>query len=667
MSVVDEIKQRLDIVEMISGYVPLQKAGRNYKGLCPFHSEKTPSFIVFPESQNWHCFGACATGGDIFTFLQKMENLNFSEALRLLADRTGVELLPKTQAAEAEDLARQRLREVNAAAAGYFHYLLTKSPLAAGARGYVERRGLTPDTVELFQLGYAPESWDALSNYLMGKGYAMSDLHAAGLIIEREGGGYYDRFRNRLMFPIHDLKGSTIGFGARALDDSMPKYLNSPQTLLFNKSETLYGLDLARDTIRQTGTIVVVEGYMDVITAHQHGYKNVVASLGTALTEAQLRLARRFTKRFILALDADAAGNQATLRGIEVARSSMSDQIVPVPTWQGFIHYESRLNAELRILVVPEGKDPDDFIRASPAGWPDLVEKALPVIEYYFQTLSADLDVQDPKQKAEVARRLLPLIHQIGNRVEQAHYLQKLAALIRVDERTLADQWRELRGQARHAAQRPSEQIPMTKSQKPESVMGHGSSVIGGERFEVEERCLAGLIQNPWLLGPLSSLFEKVGTHPLEAMDYSRTANREIFAVLQELWTSRAVPDLARLRSALDPSLHAHLTFLLQRLGQEPPLNADQQALQLCIDCLVLRERNLKRRNEEIRFLQEEARQTQDPTQLTEYNQRASAIWNEMACVHRMLNDRMTLGREVKTILAQFWQADGTSVGSENG
>ncbi|OGO41425.1 MAG: hypothetical protein A2Z04_01055 [Chloroflexi bacterium RBG_16_57_9] len=272
------------------------------------------------------------------------------------------------------------------------------------------------------------------------------------------------------------------------------------------------------------------------------------------------------------------------------------------------------------------------------------------MVEYYFQTLIADLDVQDPKQKAEVARRLLPVIHEIGNRVEQAHYLQKLASLIRVDERTLAAQLKEMRGPvhrpSRSQADRPIPMLP--------------------ERFEVEERCLAGLIQNPRLMWPLSSLFEQAGTRPLEATDYSRTANREIFVQLQGLWRSLEVPNLGRLRSALDPSLHAHLTFLLQRLGQEPPLDADQQALQLCIDCLVLRERNLKRRNEEIRFLQEEARQTQETTQLTEYNQRASAVWNEMARVHRMLGDRITLGREVKTTIAQLWQADAKRGGSEN-
>lgn len=637
MSVIDEIKQRLDIVEVISGYVPLKKAGRNYKGLCPFHSEKTPSFIVFPENQHWHCFGACATGGDVFTFVQKAENLDFAETLRLLADRTGIALAPKTQAAEAEDLARQRLREINAAAASYFHYLLTKSSVAEDARGYVRRRGLTPETIEIFQLGYAPDSWDALSKYLVGKGYALVDLHAAGLVIERDGGGYYDRFRNRLVFPIRDVQGATIGFGARALDDSLPKYLNSPQTVLFNKSETLYGLDLARDAIRQAGMAVVVEGYMDVITAHQHGFRNVVASLGTALTEAQLKLAKRFTKHFILALDADTAGSQATLRGIEVARSSLDEHTVPVPTWQGFIRYESRLDAELRILVIPEGKDPDDFIRTHPDRWPELVENALPVVEYYFQALVSDLDVRDPKHKAEVARRLLPVIAEIGNRVEQAHYLQKLAHLIRVDERTLADQLREQRGQVRRAAR----------------IQPDRTSAPMAERFEAEDRCLAGLIHNPRVYPSLVGLFEHIGTRPLEPLDFNRTENREIFSQWQMLWRSQEVPNLERLRNVLDPSLLPHLTFLLQRLGQEPSLDVDQQILQLVVDCLLLRERNLKRRNEELRFLQEEARQAQDSNLLTEYSHRASIIWNEMASVHRALGDRSALGREVKARIRQ--------------
>ncbi|MFN2245174.1 MAG: DNA primase, partial [Anaerolineae bacterium] len=275
MSVVDEIKDRLDIVEVIQSYVPLKKAGRNYKGLCPFHAEKTPSFVVFPDSGTWHCFGACGTGGDVFSFVMQQENLDFGEALQTLARRAGVELESRSpQAAEAEkrlDL----LRQINQAAATYFHHLLLNSDEAARARAYLEKRGLTHETIERFQVGYSLDQWDVLLRYLTSKGYTPADLHEVGLIVEREDkSGYYDRFRGRVVFPIRDHRGKVLGFGARAMGDGQPKYINSPQTPLFDKSSVLFGLDQAKAGIRTAGEAVIVEGYMDVLMAHQHGINN---------------------------------------------------------------------------------------------------------------------------------------------------------------------------------------------------------------------------------------------------------------------------------------------------------------------------------------------------------------------------------------------------------
>ncbi len=285
MSAVDEIKQRLDIVEVISSYVTLKKAGRNYKGLCPFHAEKTPSFVVFPDTQSWHCFGACGTGGDVFSFIEQQENLDFPGALRLLARRAGVSLKPRTEADAAQDKLKKRLHEINERAAEYFHNLLLNSTEGQTARNYLSQREINRETLSRFQLGYALDDWQALSDYLQGRGYKPDDLLTAGLIIEREGGGHYDRFRGRLIIPIRDERGGVVGFGARALDDSPPKYINSPQTPAFDKSTLLFGLDLAKGTIRREGLAVIAEGYMDVLTAHQHGITNVVASMGTALTE----------------------------------------------------------------------------------------------------------------------------------------------------------------------------------------------------------------------------------------------------------------------------------------------------------------------------------------------------------------------------------------------
>ncbi|RME42155.1 MAG: DNA primase, partial [Chloroflexi bacterium] len=376
MSVIDQVKERLDLVDVVSGYVALKKAGQNFKGLCPFHAEKTPSFVVFPETQTWHCFGACSTGGDVFTFIERIEGLDFAGALRMLAERAGVELAPRSQADIERTEALDRLREVNAAAARYFHHLLVNNPAGQVAREYLQNRGLPPDAWETFELGYALNEWDALIAYLTTqRHYTLDDLVAAGLVSERrDGTGYYDRFRGRLMFPIRDVAGDVIGFGARALTpDDMPKYLNSPQTPLFDKSHVLYGIDRARQAIRQEQQAVIVEGYTDVISAHIHGFENVVASLGTALTEAQLRLLKRYTRRFILALDADTAGSQATLRGLEVAKEALDTEAVPVPTARGYIRYENRLDAEIRVLVLPAGMDPDELIRQDADAWLRLV------------------------------------------------------------------------------------------------------------------------------------------------------------------------------------------------------------------------------------------------------------------------------------------------------
>jgi DNA primase len=283
---IEEVKERLDLVAVISGYVPLKKAGRSYKGLCPFHTEKTPSFVVFPETGTWKCFG-CGAGGDLFGFVMRKENLEFGEALRLLAQRAGVTLEPLRPEDKAEASLKDRLRKMNELAAEYFHHLLLNSPEGAKARDYLVMRGISDETRDGFQLGYAKEEWQALGNHLTNKGYSWPNLLEAGLVVEREGGGYYDRFRGRLIFPIRDAAGYVVGFGARALGDAVPKYLNSPQTAIFDKSGGLYGIDQARTAIRDQALVVIVEGYMDVLMAHQLGRKNVVASMGTALTESR--------------------------------------------------------------------------------------------------------------------------------------------------------------------------------------------------------------------------------------------------------------------------------------------------------------------------------------------------------------------------------------------
>src|SRR4030042_4268403 len=334
MGVVDEIKQRVDIVEVASEYIPgLKKAGRNFKALCPFHPEKVPSFYVFPERQSWHCFGACGMGGDVFSLVMKKEGVDFGEALRLLAQKAGVSLTPK-QGDEREETA-ERLKKINEADAEYYHHLLLQSPEARWTRSYLGQRGISDKTIEEFQLGFSPDSWEALRGELTEGRYPGGELVSAGLLVEKEQGGTYDRFRNRLMFPIRDIAGRVLGFGARVVDDSLPKYLNSPQTAVFDKSNSLYGIDRAKSGIRKQKLAVVVEGYIDVLAAHQFGFNNVVASLGTALTERQIGIIKKLTKSLVLALDADTAGEMATLRGIEVASHTFDQKTVPMPTSRG--------------------------------------------------------------------------------------------------------------------------------------------------------------------------------------------------------------------------------------------------------------------------------------------------------------------------------------------
>jgi len=288
MSVIREVKQRIDVMELVSEYVTLQKAGRNYKGLCPFHSEKHASFFVSPEQQTWHCFGACGTGGDIFSFVMKKEGVEFGEALRLLAEKAGISLRPREGRDRAAAEESEELFAINEAAAEYYHHLLLSAKAGEAARSYLARRGMTPEIVKEFRLGCSPESWDAMKNYLIGKGYSERKIAQAGLVVEKEGGGSYDRFRNRLMFPICDVRGRITGFGARALDDSLPKYMNSPQTAVFDKSSILYGIDKAKSAIRKKDSVIIVEGYTDVMTAYQNGWQNVVGSMGTSLTEKQV-------------------------------------------------------------------------------------------------------------------------------------------------------------------------------------------------------------------------------------------------------------------------------------------------------------------------------------------------------------------------------------------
>src|SRR6266851_2012699 len=470
-SLIDTIKAKIDVVDEVGLVVALRKSGKSLQGHCPFHNERTPSFHVFPESQTWRCFG-CQEGGDVFTFVEKQQGVDFPEALRYLAEKAGVSLeaysSPNPERERETNALKERLRKLNEDAVLWFHQMLLRSKEAAEARAYLQSRGVSSESVIAFSLGYAPDHWDALSRYLLGQGYTEQELVNGGLARTREmakvgssvrvsgeeqGGGVYDYFRGRIIFPIRDIRGRVIGFGGRALGDGQPKYLNSPQTLSFEKNSVLYALDMARDAIKLAKQVVIVEGYVDAVIAHQYGTKQTVACIGSAITEKHIQQIKKLTKQVTLALDPDAAGEAATEHGIEEALKAFDRTLVPVPLAadrrftaqkgskrnepRGMIRLEEQVDAEINVLQLPAGEDPDELIRRNFSAWTYAVAHPLPLVDYYFVAKTTGLNLREPAGKTEAAKRLLPVIGSISDRVKRDAYLRKLATMISIEERSL--------------------------------------------------------------------------------------------------------------------------------------------------------------------------------------------------------------------------------------
>src|SRR5919109_332900 len=438
MSTIDEIKSRIDIVDLVSeAGVKLRHAGKNYTGFCPFHdNKKTPAFVVWPESGTWRCFGQCNEGGDVFKFVMKRENLDFKEALDKLAARAGVEVPTFTRHTPEQKEAHDKLRILlEDAIIFYRSHLMANKPLLNYLR---QQRGLTDVSIETFGLGYAPNAWHAALTHFTRRGYSEQDLAEPGLISQRDSGGFYDRFRNRLMIPIRDENGRMAGFGARIVDpNDVPKFINSPETPIFSKGHLLYGLDRARKPKPTADQAVIVEGYQDVIALHQAGYDNAVSPMGTALTEHQLRLLKRFTRRIVLALDPDAAGQKAVLRGLDAARQAMDREGELGFDARGLLREEARLQADLRVAAIPDGLDPDEIVARNKEEWAKLIEKAKPIVTYVMETLAAGQNIIDPKVKNQIAAQVLPLIEDLPNALERDTYRQQLARMLRVDESAL--------------------------------------------------------------------------------------------------------------------------------------------------------------------------------------------------------------------------------------
>jgi len=415
---IDEIKSKTDIIDLIGGYIKLTPAGANFKALCPFHNEKTPSMMVNPAKQVWRCFG-CGEGGDSFDFLMKIEGIDFVEAKKELAQKAGVVL---QQVNLKEESQKARILEIMELSKKYYNYVLLNSQKVQPSRDYLKDRGLTEETIEDWKIGCGFDGWDSLMKFLQQKGYSDNEINLSGMSVQRNSGkGSYDRFRGRIMFPIADVSGRTVAFTARVSPqneetEKMGKYINSPQTTIYSKSRILFGLDKAKTEIKKQDQAIIVEGQMDVITAHQNGYKNVIASSGTALTTEQLMLIKRYTGNILFALDADEAGQNAIERGI----ASAGD-----------------MDVNIKVIEIPSGKDPDDCIKNSPKEWEQAVEGAKPVMQHYFDRALKGLDLSNIDNKLIVIKSLGPKLNLLQNQVVRDFWVKDLSQKLNIEENTL--------------------------------------------------------------------------------------------------------------------------------------------------------------------------------------------------------------------------------------
>ena len=451
-SPIDDIKSRLDIVELISSYIKLQKAGANYRANCPFHTEKTPSFFVSPARQIWHCFG-CGAGHSIFDFVMKIEGIEFGDALRILAQRAGVELKPFHP--ESKELAthRSRLYEILELACQFFEKQLEGKTIGAEARKYLLGRGISEDSIKKWRLGYSPDVWQGLIDFLASRSYRQPEIENAGLAIKKDAGGFYDRFRGRIMFPIFDINSQVIGFGGRVFTQrdqkEIAKYVNTPATILYDKSRTLYGLEKAKVEIRKQDSCLLAEGYTDAILSHQSGIINAVAVSGTALTPWHLKILRRFTENLLICFDMDLAGDTATKKGIDLAVN------------QGF---------NIKVVTLPEGKDPAELAAKSPEALEKAVKEAKSIMEFYFESALKKFDKSKIEGKKGISKILLPVIKKIPNKIEQTFWLQKLSKEINVKEEDLTAEMAKIKLEEEILGLEPEEIINLPSKTRKELI-----------------------------------------------------------------------------------------------------------------------------------------------------------------------------------------------------
>ncbi|GAB4463685.1 MAG: DNA primase [Anaerolineales bacterium] len=618
MSTIDEIKSRIDIVDLVSeAGVKLRHAGKNYTGFCPFHENKhTPAFVVWPETGTWRCFGACNEGGDIFKFVMKKEGVDFKEALQKLAARAGVELkdLRQRETPQQKEAYEHLRKLLEDAVIFYRSHLLANKEVLAYLR---EKRGLTDAAIETFGLGYAPPGWDNALKHFTSRGYSEQDLIDAGLLTVREGGDarassnqspvtnyqsrVYDRFRHRIMIPIRDEQGRMAGFGARVVDSNdIPKFLNSPETPIFSKGRLLYGLDRARKAIRAADQAVIVEGYLDVIALHQAGYENVVSPMGTALTEDQLRLLKRFTRRIVLALDPDLAGQKAVLRGLDAARSAMDKKGELAFDARGLLRNEARLQADLRVATMPDDLDPDEIVARDKAEWERLIANAKPIVTHVMESLAAGKNLNDPKVKNQIAAQILPLIEDLPSPMERDTYRQALARMLKVSESALTET------QVQGPRVRRQRETVRERRQEPVKVV-----VAVSSSKKVEEYVIGVLFQKPELLYRLDRLLQEYGLAPLDAQDFEYTDHKLLFGLVREAVEQYKTEHHKFVVQALPESLAARSAELVRQTA-EVEKREEKLLEELLRGVIKLRRQAAGENLNQLRFLQEEAHQSGD-------------------------------------------------------
>ena len=607
MTAVEEIKSRIDIVELVSQSVKLRKTGKNYSGFCPFHpNSRTPAFSVFPDTGTWRCFGACNEGGDIFKFVMKKEGWDFPTTLKYLAEKAGVRLEPATPERMAREEEHGRLRELLEAAVTFYRHALTQSPAGKPALDYLYKRGLTAGSVETFGLGYAPTGWETAMEHFTSKGYTNDEMLQAGLIVEKDSGGYHDKFHNRILFPIRDGMGKMCGFGGRILDpNDVPKFMNSPQTVLFDKGHLLYGLDQARRAIRQQEQAVIVEGYLDVIALHQCGFANTISPMGTALTEDQLRLLKRFTRKIVLALDPDAAGEKATLRGLELARTAMDHGEELVFDARGLLRHEARLQADVRVTTLPPGRDPDEVALANPKDWEAIIQNAKPIVVHVMETLAASHNLNDAKEKREVAQQVMPLIADIPDPVERDAYRQQLARMLKVDERTLTGSPTSTPVRRRRPVQQQIEQ--QSQPVVAEELTGPRLLIVA-----MEKHILQILFPRPETIYELDRVLNKLELGSFSVDDFSNTHYRTLAETLLHALDQQEKDVQAYLDEHIPPELGEVIESFKEKESSSSKKDVfhDQKVFEDLVRTMIqLRKKKITQEIDQLRFLQEENQQ----------------------------------------------------------